>query len=103
MEDADAIRKAIYHRPSGPRLATVWLRKRSAGLHDYEPVRVARSIRFFKGDCPHEEHRNGMDPAVDEALEYIERVDQKVFDSYEIVVWTPQRYSCGGIGELEQR
>jgi hypothetical protein len=89
-----------HHAASGPRQATVWLRRRDAGRGEFVLVRdpYGRPL-FFEGTCPHEHHRNGMDPAVDEAIEFIAALNPQLYDAYEIVVWSPQRYSAGTIGE----
>ena len=87
----------IYHKQSGKRLATLWLRR--YGEKDFRVVRDGfQQIRYFHGDCPHEKHRNGMEPAVDEAIEFVHTLDKNMYDAYELIIWTPQRYACGAVG-----
>jgi hypothetical protein len=83
----------------------VWLRKRKDGLGDFHPVRTATSLRMFDGSTI--ENKSDMDPAVTEALCYIKSLMNSPqgaeYDAYEIIVWTPQRYSSGPIGQIEPR
>lgn len=88
----------IFHRASGNRLVTVWLRRRNAkDPADFEPLRVATETRFFDGGV-----FNALrvpEPAVAEAAEYIRtRVNPEEYDAYEIILWTPQYFQGGSIG-----
>jgi hypothetical protein len=89
-------RRRLFHCDSGPRRATVWLRRRDADPHDFRVVRTATSTRFFEG-----RHHAGKDPAVDEAMEYIASVDKHTYGAYLIVTWTPHLHAGGSIEECD--
>jgi hypothetical protein len=91
-------RRRLHHPDSGPRRATVWLRRRDAGPQDFKVVRTATSTRFFEG-----RHHAGKDPAVDEALEYANTADKDVYDAYLIVTWEPHVHAGASIGGCDPR
>lgn len=89
-------RRRLYHSDSGPRRATVWLRRRGAEPGDFQVVRTATSPRFFEG-----RRHTGENPAVDEAMEYISTLSKRAYDAYLIVTWVPHLHSGGRIGECD--